>query len=273
MRHPLRMPDSVSDRNRATLRYAKKRESIDARGIDNRFEVVHESFKCDVYDLSIREPIPTGIVSEEGMITRQFLVEIPPDRTFKIKFDVGHPVAGLDERVTLTCPGVGKLHAISGLAKMDFLFVPDACRRSAFRRTGKGRFRNSRDIPGRKPEYTNRTRDVLYSLLAEIGESHRQFVPDLVVCCPRNTYTAGFAKRFQTSRDIDAVAKNIVAINDDVADVDSDSKYNLFFRGNTGVTPDHAALNLDRTTNGIDHAGEFDQHPIAGSFHDAAVML
>ena len=33
--------------------------------------------------------------------------------------------------------------------------------RVAFRRTGKGRFRNSRDIPGRKPEYTNRTRDVL----------------------------------------------------------------------------------------------------------------
>jgi hypothetical protein len=44
---------------------------------------------------------------------------------------------------------------------------------------------------------------------------------------------------------------NIVAINDDV-DVDS-IRNDLFVRENTGVTLDHAALNLDRTANCIDH--------------------
>ena len=134
MRHALRMPDGVSDRNRATLRYTEKRESIDARGVYNRFEIVHETFKCDVQDLTIRQPVAAGVVSEEGMLTRQFLLEMPPDRTFKIKFDVGHPVPGFDQRVTLARPGVSKLHAISGLAEMNFLFIPNGCPRSVFRR-------------------------------------------------------------------------------------------------------------------------------------------
>src|SRR4051812_34093489 len=134
MGHPFRMSDGISDRNRAPLRYAEKRESIKARGIYNRFEVFHESFKCDVHDLTIRQPVPTGVVSEEGMLTRQFLVKMPPNRTFKIEFDVGHPVAGFDQRVTLACPGVGKLHAVSGLAVMNLLLVPNGCPRRVFRR-------------------------------------------------------------------------------------------------------------------------------------------
>ena len=66
---------------------------------------------------------------------------MPPDRTFKIEFDMSHPVAGLDQRRTLTNPRIGKLHAISGLAEMDFLFVAYGCRRSALRGGGNGRFR------------------------------------------------------------------------------------------------------------------------------------
>ena len=125
MRNAFRMPDGVSDRNRATLRYAEEGESIDARGIDNRFEVVHELFKCEVRDLTIRQPVASSVVSDEGMIARQFPVKMPPDRTFKIKFDVGHPMPGFDERGTLAYPGVGELHAVRGLAEMYFLFVPN----------------------------------------------------------------------------------------------------------------------------------------------------
>ena len=66
------------------------------------------------------------------MIARQFLVKMPPDRAFKIKFDVGHPVPGFDEWGTLAYSGVGKLHAVPGLAEMYFLFVPNGCCRSVF---------------------------------------------------------------------------------------------------------------------------------------------
>ena len=54
MRNAFRMSDGVSDRHCATLRYPEKGESINACGIDNRFEVVHKLFKRDVRDLAIR---------------------------------------------------------------------------------------------------------------------------------------------------------------------------------------------------------------------------
>ena len=83
----------------------------------------------------------------------------------------------------------------------------------------------------------------------------------------------GFAKRFQACCDIHAVAKDVVAINDDVADVDSDSKDDLFFRRDTRIAPDHAALNLDRTGDRIHNACEFDEHPVADVSDDAPVVL
>ena len=55
------------------------------------------------------------------------------------------------------------------------------------------------------------------------AKAHRKLVPDLVVRSPLKYKTPpGLAERFQPSRDIDAVAKNIVAVNDDIADVDFD---------------------------------------------------
>ena len=45
MRNALRMSDRVGDRNRAALRYAEQRETVDAGGVDHRFEVVHESLE------------------------------------------------------------------------------------------------------------------------------------------------------------------------------------------------------------------------------------
>jgi hypothetical protein len=83
----------------------------------------------------------------------------------------------------------------------------------------------------------------------------------------------GFAERFQACRDVDAVAKDIVAVDDDVADVDPHPEHDLPFRSDARVAPDHAALDLDGAADRIHDAGEFHQHPIAGGLDDAAVVL
>jgi hypothetical protein len=90
---------------------------------------------------------------------------------------------------------------------------------------------------------------------------------------PLKYITAGFAKCFQTSRDINAVAKNIVAINDDVTDVDADPEDDLLFLGNSHIASDHAALNVYRATYRIDHARKLHQHPVAGGFDNAAMVF
>ena len=69
----------------------------------------------------------------------------------------------------------------------------------------------------------------------------------------------GSASAFQPRRDVDAVAEDVVALDDDVADIDADAKLDAPVLGDVGVALGHAALHLDGAAHGIDHAGEFDQ--------------
>src|SRR5258708_7136130 len=109
---------------------------------------------------------------------------MPPYGAFEIKFDMGHPVAGFDERKTLPHLGIGQLHPILGLTEMNFLLIGISRSPGVFSRCRSGRFRKRFDVHCRKSEHPYSTRDVLHGLLAEIGESYRKLAPDLFVCRP-----------------------------------------------------------------------------------------
>src|SRR5581483_12404358 len=84
--------------------------------------------------------------------------------------------------------------------------------------------------------------DVLHRLLAEIGKGQRELVPDLLVGGARDADAAGFAQRLQPRGDVDAVAENVVAVDDDVADIDPDAEHDLLVFGNGRVAALHRAL-------------------------------
>src|ERR1700731_2074773 len=69
------------------------------------------------------------------------------------------------------------------------------------------------------------------------------------------------------------VPENVIAIENDVADIDADAKFDALVRRNPGVTLGHATLDIDRTTDGVDHAHEFHEHSIARRFDDSAAMF
>ena len=71
---------------------------------------------------------------------------------------------------------------------------------------------------------------------------------------------------------VDAIAKNIIVIEDDVADVNSDPEIDPCIGRHVGVPIRHAALDFDRAARRVDCAGEFDQHAVAGGFDDAPAM-
>ncbi len=73
-------------------------------------------------------------------------------------------------------------------------------------------------------------------------------------------------------RDIDAVAENIVVVEDDVADMDADAKLDPELGRHVDIPLRHRALHFHRTARRIDGAGELDQHAVAGGLDDAAVM-
>src|SRR3954447_24155362 len=103
------------------------------------------------------------------------------------------------------------------------------------------------DVFGPKPKDAYCTRNVLDCLLAEIGKRKRKLIPYLIVCSPRNTDSARFAERLKACRDIDAVTKNIFTVDDDIADVNTDTKDDLFIFRNACVAAQHATLNANGT--------------------------
>ena len=76
----------------------------------------------------------------------------------------------------------------------------------------------------------------------------------------------------QTGSDVDAVAEDVVALDDDVADVDADAEGNAPILGYPGGAVSHRRLHLDRAAHGIDHARELQQQAVARGLDDAPSM-
>ena len=63
-----------------------------------------------------------------------------------------------------------------------------------------------------------------------------------------------------------------IVVDDDVADVNADAKFDPEFRRYAGVLLSHLSLDFHRTARGIDSTSEFDQHAIAGGLDDATAV-
>ena len=89
----------------------------------------------------------------------------------------------------------------------------------------------------------------------------------------RDADTARFRQPLQPCRDIDAVAIDVVAVDDHVAEIDTDAENDALVLGDTGIAVDHRPLDLARAPDCIDDARKFHQHAVACGLDDAAVML
>jgi hypothetical protein len=118
-------------------------------------------------------------------------------------------------------------------------------------------------------EYANRPSNILDSLLAAVLEGEVEFVAHLVAHDPADANPARLRQGFKPRRDIDAIAENVPAVNDDVAEVDADAKLDPSPGGHRGVAHGHLALYVNRAAHRVDDAGELDEDPIAGGFDDA----
>ena len=66
--------------------------------------------------------------------------------------------------------------------------------------------------------------DVFEVLLTQIGELSSDLASDVIVDGRRDADAAGFCHAFQPRRDVDAVSKNVMGLDDDVADIDAHAK-------------------------------------------------
>jgi hypothetical protein len=70
----------------------------------------------------------------------------------------------------------------------------------------------------------DRACDVLDGLLPHVFETKTELVAHLIMYHGGNHDPAGISEGFESRSNVDAVAENIVAIDDNVADIDTDSE-------------------------------------------------
>src|SRR5262245_1713696 len=114
---------------------------------------------------------------------------------------------------------------------------------------------------------------VLDGLLALVDELDFELVADLVTHHRRTGNAAGLRHRFEPGRQVDAIAVEIVAIDDDVADIDADAEFDLAIIGDPSIAIVHAGLNLDSTAHGVEHAAELDEEAVSHHLEDAPAVF
>ena len=88
----------------------------------------------------------------------------------------------------------------------------------------------------------------------------------------RNGNATRCANTFESCRDVNAIAVDIVAIDDHVAEIHADSKLDApVIGGRRGALAD-LSLHLNRAGDGVHDARKFCKHAIAGKFDDATLV-
>jgi len=89
----------------------------------------------------------------------------------------------------------------------------------------------------------------------------------------RDADPAGLGDALEPSGDIDAIAVDVAVLDNDVAEVHPDPEGDASILRCLGITFGHLPLHGNCAGNGLDHARELDQDPIAGGLDDASAML
>ena len=97
---------------------------------------------------------------------------------------------------------------------------------------------NQRNVSFRRgldAEHVNRLGDVLDLLLARIDELDAEILAHLIPDRRGNRNAARLRQRLQPCRDIDAIAQDVVALDDNVAEVDTDAEFDLLVRSDVEI--------------------------------------
>jgi hypothetical protein len=110
-------------------------------------------------------------------------------------------------------------------------------------------------------------------VLAHVCKGQFELVDDLVADTLRYPDATRSRQSLEAGRHIHAVAINIVAVNDYVADIDTDSEFDAVFDGHIEIPLVHCVLHIVRAAHGVDDARKLDQETVACGLDDAPAVL
>src|SRR6202165_1718347 len=128
-------------------------------------------------------------------------------------------------------------------------------------------------LRARNTEHLHRSHDVFKRDLTLVVETHIDPVTDLIVNSTRDRNASRHSDAFEPRCNIDAIAEDIVVVDDDVSQMDADAELDPLGLGYLRVLVSHAALNFGGASRCIDGTGKFDQNTVASGLDDAAAMF
>ena len=119
----------------------------------------------------------------------------------------------------------------------------------------------------------DRARNVFEALLTQIGELDVNLVPNMIVSRRRDANASGICNALEPRRDIYAVPKDVMRLDNYVTDINAHTESNaLVFHVIDGKFVD-AGLELYSGPNRLDRTWKLRQKPITGVFDDAAAVV
>jgi hypothetical protein len=106
-------------------------------------------------------------------------------------------------------------------------------------------------------------------LLAEILEGVIQLAVDLPLDVAGDAEPAGLGQALEAGGQVDPVAEDVLAVDDDVAQVDAHAPEDLAVRRRRVIALGEGALDLGGAGHRVDHAGELGQEAVAHELDDA----
>ncbi len=117
------------------------------------------------------------------------------------------------------------------------------------------------------------TRDILHALAAEILVCEIEFGLDLVEGLLGDANPAGLGESLQTGSDVDSIAIDVFAFDNDIAQMHSDAEVNATLLGYFRIAFSHAHLYGKRAFHRVNHAGELNKRTITHQLDDIAAVI
>ena len=115
-------------------------------------------------------------------------------------------------------------------------------------------------------------RNVLQALFAGVGDGNIELAPHLPVCVLGQADAARRRDLLKPSRDIDAVAEHVALVDDYVADMDADPKFDAVAGRDVPVALCHSALHRHGARDRLDHRREPEQQAVARGLDDVSLV-
>ena len=112
-----------------------------------------------------------------------------------------------------------------------------------------------------------------YGMFAQIVERSVDFPIHLIANSGRDIYFAGPTKPLKSSRNVNALAINVVALHDDVAKVNTNTQVDPTIVGYFAIPPCYGVLHVDGMPYRIKGARKFNQHTVTHCFDDATAIF